>query len=106
MIENIIDYLPSIILLIGVIGFLISLMLNTGKITKADMYKIVEIAVKSAELKYINANGDFDRASFALNTICNLLGKTELDATLYDNIMAMIDAVVNDLPKTSERLKQ
>jgi hypothetical protein len=98
-------YLPYIVLLIGVMGFIIAVVIKDGKLSQTELIKIVEVAVKAAELRYINSNGDYDRTKSALDTICNLMGIDELDTLLYENIMDIIDGIVNDLPKTSERLK-
>lgn len=102
----IISYLPIIVLILGVIGYLVSVYMKNGEITIADLYKIVEIAVKSAEIKYINSGGGFDRFNMALGLIASMLGKTKLEGDLLFEIENMIDSVINDLPETTPRIKK
>ena len=102
MISFLTENIPYIILAGGVLVYLFLQYRKNGEISLLDLKNIVEIGVKAAEYAFIK-NQSVDRASLALDTIAELLG-FEIDQKLMDEITTIIPAIINDLPKTSDRL--
>lgn len=106
LIENIINYLPYIVLFVGIVGYLVIQYQKNGEVTVEDLRKIVEIGVKNAEYQYIKSGGKIDRSKLCLEIIAGLFGKEvgSLSIAVLDDIETIKLAILNDLPKTSERL--
>lgn len=81
---------------------------ENGEVTVEDLTKVVEIGVKNAEYQYIKSGGKIDRTELSLEIIAGLFGKQV--SALSEAVLADIEdiklAILNDLPKTTDRMKR
>jgi len=98
--------LPSIIVAIGFGLFFYSQWRKNGEITLQDLRDATEIGVKAAEQLYIKSNGETVRVSDALSIVQKMLHIDFLTPALIEEVMSIIPAILNGMPKTTPQLKK